>query len=58
MITETLYYWCGKSQIYHILLSNYENGPAFNAKELKEYVNMIINGTLDEFQKLFTKNKN
>ncbi len=35
--------------------ANYENGPAFNAKELKEYVNIIINGTLDEFQKLFTK---
>ena len=38
--------------------ANYENGPAFNGKDLKEYVNMIINGTLDEFQKLFTKNKN
>ena len=38
--------------------ANYENGSAFNAKELKEYVNMIINGTLDEFQKLFAKNKN
>ena len=35
--------------------ANYENGPAFNTKELKEYINMIINGTLDEFQKLFTK---
>ena len=21
MISETLYYWCGKSQIYHILLA-------------------------------------
>ena len=38
--------------------ANFENGPAFNGKDLKEYVNMIINGTLDEFQKLFTKNKN
>lgn len=28
--------------------ANYENGPAFNVKELKEYVNMIISGTLDE----------
>ena len=35
--------------------ANYENGPAFNTKELKEYINIIINGTLDEFQKLFTK---